>query len=165
DQFVASEPSFLWEPSVEHARIDPSNPEVMLPHLRCAAAELAFGGSGANDIWSGLSREDLQAGLEYLAEHGGLLRHDFDGAPGSDAVFVTPAGVNPSEHVELRGSIEENFSVLDDCSGNVLAQVDFEDAPLYLHVGAIYPVEGRFYEVRQLDWEARKAYVRAVHAE
>jgi DEAD/DEAH box helicase domain-containing protein len=45
-----------------------------------------------------------------------------------------------------------------------LAQVDFEDGPLYLHPGAIYPIEGRPYEVRALDWDARKASVRPVAA-
>jgi DEAD/DEAH box helicase domain-containing protein len=30
-----------------------------------------------------------------------------------------------------------------------------------LHPGAIYPLEGAIYEVRRLDWDERKAYVRA----
>lgn len=167
DQFVASEPSFLWEPSVEHARIDPTNPEVVLPHLRCAAAELAFGGRAEAEAWPGMEPEDLRAGLEYLAEHGGLARHDLAvGHEGGTApVFVTPAGATPAHDVDLRGSIEENFAVVEASTGNILAEVDFEDAPLYLHVGAIYPIEGRFHEVRALDWDARKAYVRRVQAD
>jgi DEAD/DEAH box helicase domain-containing protein len=46
-----------------------------------------------------------------------------------------------------------------------LAEVDFEDAPLYVHPGAIYPIEGGTYEVLRLDWDARKAFVRRVQAD
>lgn len=179
DQFVASEPSFLWEPTVEHARIDPNNPEVLLPHLRCATSELGFGdvASLAKD-WPGLEAAELHAALTYLAEHGGVVRHVLD-APAIEAddpmaqhapaphseLFVGLAGSSPAEEVDLRGTIEENFSVIEEPTGDILAEVDYEDAPLYVHVGAMYPIEGRFYEVRQLDWEARKAYVRLVRAD
>jgi len=165
DQFVATDPAFLWGPAVEHARIDPLNPEILLPHLRCAAAELAFSGDLAQASWPGLSEDDLRAGLDDLVEHGGLHRVAWDEVSGGATSYLVPAGDAPAEDVDLRGSLEENFSVLVEASGEVLAEVDFHDAPLYLHVGAIYPIEGLFYEVRQLDWDARKAYVRAVRAD
>jgi DEAD/DEAH box helicase domain-containing protein len=65
--------------------------------------------------------------------------------------------------------MEENFTVLEEApglasDGRLLAEVDFEDGPLYLHPGAIYPIEGETYEVVRLDWNERKAYVRAVQA-
>jgi DEAD/DEAH box helicase domain-containing protein len=158
DQFVAAQPSFLFGEPPEHARVDPDNPEVLLPHLRCAAFELAFGpGRGL----PGLAEDELHAGLDHLASVGGLYREE-----GEDGVVYAAAGAeSPAEHVDLRGSIEENFSVLDEATGDVLAQVDFEDAPLYLHPGAIYGVEGRTFEVRALDWEARKARVRRTNAD
>lgn len=176
DQFVASEPSFLWEPTVEHARIDPNNPEVLLPHLRCAAAELGFGDvTSLADAWTGLDATEVHAALSYLAEHGGVVRHildaptvetaDGDRGERTSELFVGVAGSSPAEEVDLRGTVEENFAVIDEPSGDILAEVDFEDAPLYLHVGAMYPIEGRFYEVRQLAWDARKAFVRRVQAD
>ena len=158
DQFVAADPSFLWGKPPEHARVDPDNPDVLLPHLRCAAFELAFGpGRGL----PGVPDEDLVAGLDYLAEQGGLYREV--GEDGS--IYAAAGGDSPAEQVDLRGSIEENFAVIDEPTGDVLAQVDFEDAPLYLHPGAIYGVEGRVHEVRVLDWEARKAFVRRTNAD
>ncbi len=159
DQFVGVQPSFLWGEPPEHARVDPDNPEVLLPHLRCAAFELAFSlpaeGEGAVGL-PGLEAGALRAGLDHLAEQGGLYREVVD-----DAVVYAAAGSeSPAERVDLRGTIEENFAVIEEATGDVLAQVDFEDAPLYLHPGAIYGVEGHTYEVRSLDWVARKAYVR-----
>ncbi len=156
DQFIAASPGFLFDAPVEQARVDPDNPEVLLPHLRCGAQELPI---AAGEGWPGLESDDVEMALGYLAEHGGL-HHE----PGPDGGrFVVLGGESPAEQVQIRGVMEENFSVLDP-AGDVLAQVDFEDGPLYLHPGAIYPIEGRPYEVRELDWDGRKASVRPVRA-
>lgn len=161
DQFVAADASFLWGKPPEHARVDPDNPDVLLPHLRCAAHEQAFVGSDLAKSWSGLPGEDLRDGLEYLVEHGALVR----AGEGDTAVYTAQGGEDPSSAVEIRGPIEENFTVIDQPTGDILAEVDFEDAPLYLHPGAIYTVEGRTHEVVDLQWEPRKAYVRHVDAD
>ncbi|MFV8754143.1 DEAD/DEAH box helicase [Nannocystaceae bacterium ST9] len=174
DQFVANDPEFLFAEPPEHARIDPCNPEILVPHLRCAAYELPFGlGSDEREAeqpwwssWGDLPRDDLAGALDYLAERGALLReHDDDGARRYYAIGSS----FPADAVDLRGSIEENFSVVEERPGaaehgKILAEVDFEDGPLYLHPGAIYPLEGRTFEVRKLDWEGRKAFVREVEA-
>ncbi len=161
DQFVAADASFLWGKPPEHARVDPDNPDVLLPHLRCAAHEQAFIGSDLDNAWAGLPGEDLRDGLEYLALHGALVR----AGEGDTAVYTAQGGEDPSAAVEIRGPIEENFTVIDQPTGDILAEVDFEDAPLYLHPGAIYTVEGRTHEVLDLQWEPRKAYVRRVDAD
>lgn len=178
DQFVAADPDFLFAEPPEHARVDPCNPEILVPHLRCAAYELPFAlarePSGADDAWwsswGDLPREDLVGALDYLAERRVLLRER--DAAGSERYYAIGSAF-PADAVDLRGSIEENFTVVEERPsergpsfehGKILAEVDFEDAPLYLHIGAIYPLEGRTYEVRRLDWDARKAFVREVEA-
>jgi DEAD/DEAH box helicase domain-containing protein len=169
DQFVAAAPDFLFAEPPEHARVDALNPEILVPHLRCAAYELpfAFGGdaAGTSDAggewwssWGGLSSSELAGALDYLAERGVLLRED--------KRYYAIGQAFPADSVDLRGTIEENFSVIEELPGRaehgrILAEVDFEDGPLYLHPGAIYPLEGEIYEVRRLDWDERKAYVRA----
>jgi DEAD/DEAH box helicase domain-containing protein len=158
DQCVAADVELLFGQPPEHARIDPDNPEVVLPHLRCAAHELPFSSSSRV---AGLSPEDVAAGLDYLAERG-VLHREVDEA--GEPHWVGVGAASPAEQVELRGPIEENFSVVDP-AGDVLAEVAFEDAPLYLHPGAIHAVEAQTYEVRSLDWEGRKAYVRRVVAD
>lgn len=161
DQFVAADASFLWGKPPEHARVDPDNPDVLLPHLRCAAHEQAFVGGQLEGAWPGLGAEDLRDGLEYLVDNGALVR----AGEGQSAVYTAHGGDDPSAAVEIRGPIEENFAVIDQTSGDILAEVDFEDAPLYLHPGAIYTVEGRTHEVLDLQWDARKAFVRRVDAD
>ncbi len=154
DQFVAGSPGFLFEQSPEHARVDPDNPEVVLPHLRCAVHELPM---ADGQTLAGLTEADTAAALAYLADGGSLWR---DVGEDGQTLYTSP-DADPAQRVDLRGSIEENFTVLDP-RGEVLAEVDFEDAPLYLHPGAIYAIEGRTHEVLDLDWDARKARVRAV---
>ncbi|EDM74180.1 DEAD/DEAH box helicase-like protein [Plesiocystis pacifica SIR-1] len=180
DQFIAADPEFLFAEPPEHARVDPLNPEILVPHLRCAAYELPFGfpldeavadrsgeGEGAEDpswwrSWGDLPELDLASALTYLSDHGALLREvDEAGCPR----FYAIGSAFPADGVDLRGSIEENFAVIEERPGTaehgrILAEVDFEDGPLYLHPGAIYPLEGAIYEVRRLDWDERKAYVR-----
>ena len=181
DQFVAAAPEFLFAEPPEHARLDALNPEILVPHLRCAAYELPFGFQGQDSeldseldsgqaqheqpwwsSWGGLETQELAGALDYLGERGALLREqEADGG----VRFYAIGSAFPADAVDLRGSLEENFTVVEDLPGRaehgrILAEVDFEDGPLYLHPGAIYPLEGKTYEVRRLDWDERKAYVR-----
>ena len=42
DQFLAREPSYVLDARAEEARIDPSNTEILIQHLKCAAFEAPF---------------------------------------------------------------------------------------------------------------------------
>ena len=57
----------------------------------------------------------------------------------------------------------DNFVVVD-CTGEprIIAETDFTSALTMLHPKAIYMVEGKLFQVDRLDFEGRKAYVRAV---
>ncbi|HEY8377532.1 MAG TPA: DEAD/DEAH box helicase [Nannocystis sp.] len=170
DQFIANTPGFLFDEPPEHAQVDPDNPEILLPHLRCAAYELPLvvpaSPEAGGEVYPGIAGDDLAPALDYLAEQGAL--HAERGADGSRR-YYTIGDAFPADRVDLRGALEENFTVLEVApglasDGRILAEVDFEDGPLYLHPGAIYSVEGTTYEVLRLDWQARKAYVREVKA-
>ncbi len=157
DQFIAADPSFLFDRPAEHAAVDPDNPDVLLPHLRCAAQELPL---RAGEAIGSLEAADVEAAADHLAEGGALLRERDD----AGVVWLSVQAESAAEQVDLRGPIEENFTVVDE-SGEILAEVAYDDGPLYLHPGAIHAIEGRTYEVRALDWDGRKATVRAVAAD
>ncbi len=163
DQCIAADPGFLFDEPPEHARVDPDNPELLIPHLRCAAYELPL---TAEEGLAGIAPEELAPVLEDLATSGVLHREvDDEGR----RRFFSIGDPFPADKVDLRSSMEENFTVLElapgmSTDGRLLAEVDFEDGPLYLHPGAIYPIEGQTYEVVRLDWNERKAYVRDVQA-
>ncbi len=167
DQRVAECPELLFDGPIERAMIDADNPEILIPHLRCAAFELPLRadesfGAPSNDCGDH-GEHGLEPVLVHLEQRGVLARVD---AP-SGSTWHSIGTPFPAEDVDLRGTLEENFQVIERCEGRledgrVLAEVDFEDAPMYLHVGAIYPMEGRNYEVLALDWDARKATVAKV---
>ena len=48
DQFLAREPEYLLRAGAEEARIDPSNVEILVQHLKCAAFEAPFVRSSAS---------------------------------------------------------------------------------------------------------------------
>jgi DEAD/DEAH box helicase domain-containing protein len=162
DQFLAGDPNFVFDRQVEHARIDPDNPEVLIPHLRCAAFELPF---RSDEDYPGLSGEETVASLRYL-ENCSVLNFEPDAvheSASSNGVWRFLGSDLPAHQVEIRGTLEQNFSVVlvdGPRRGEVIAEVDFEDAPVYLHPGAIYAIEGQTHEVVSLQWQERKAYVR-----
>lgn len=163
DQFVASHPEFLHEGSIESARIDPDNPDILIPHLRCAAHELQL---QQEQGYPGIAKVDYQEALATLEQ--AEILHREEARDGSVQYFAL-GDPSPADNVEIRGPLEENFCVVvatpnGGQEGEILAEVDFHDAPMYLHVGAIYPVEGVTYEVRRLDWDARKAFVQPVQS-
>src|SRR5262249_25494625 len=151
DQYVCADPEYLFGASIEHARVDPDNLAVLVPHVKCAAFELPFAdGEGFGPLAAYETREVLAS----LARRG--LRHEEAGR------FHWIADAYPAQAVALRGPSEENFTVVDARDGAVLAEVDHHDAARQLHPNAIYALEGLLHQVERLDWEAHKAYVRPV---
>ena len=152
DQFVAADPGYLFGQAPEHARANPDNPSVLVPHLKCAAAELPF---AAGEAYGSCDARATAEVLDCLAEAGLLHR----GARGGHHYTGQP---HPSAEVHLRGHLDENFLVVRQPDGAVVAEVDYQDAPQVLHDKAIYQLEGGQYEVLHLDHERRKAFVAAV---
>ncbi len=155
DQYVAADPEYLFGEPPEHGRVDPDNLAVLVPHAKCAAFELPF---APDESFGRLSPAETTEVLRVLARRGLLHEDKREGGGG----FHWIADAYPAQGVPLRGFSDENFAVVDHKSGQVLAEVDYDDAAAQLHVNAIYPLEGRLFQVDRLDWDAHKAFVRAV---
>jgi DEAD/DEAH box helicase domain-containing protein len=151
DQYVCADPDYLFGASPEHARVDPDNLAVLVPHVKCAAFELPF---AEGERFGPLDADETRDVLSYLAQRG-LLHAD-------GGRFHWIADAYPAQGVPLRGLREENFVVVDVRDAAVLAEVDYRDAARQLHPNAIYALEGALHQVERLDWDAHKAYVRAV---
>jgi DEAD/DEAH box helicase domain-containing protein len=150
DQYLADHPSYLFGRSPESPAINPENRYVLMDHLRCAAFELPFRDGETFHV------PTTQEILEHLTQEG-LLRHT-----GGRYYWVSDA--YPAHDVSLRAGPGENFVVLERVSGGtrVLGEVDRPSAPTRIHEQAIYLHAGRTYQVEELDYENRKAFVRAV---
>ncbi|HVC18589.1 MAG TPA: DEAD/DEAH box helicase [Vicinamibacterales bacterium] len=160
DQFVVQHPSYFFDASPERALIDPDNLHVLVDHIKCAAFELPFRTTDR------FGRHDLQEILAILAEEGLVHRSvpagDLDAAETGGSWHWTSESY-PADAVSLRSVSSDNFVVVDTTQEpRVIGETDFTSALSTLHPKAIYLVEGRLFQVEQLDFEGRKAYVREI---
>ena len=152
DQFVIRNPSYFFDASPEHALINPDNLHILLDHVKCAAFELPFADSER------FGAEDVQEILSVLGEEGFV--HNADGQ------WNWTSESYPADAVSLRSVSSDNFVVIDTTDGErVIGETDFTSGPSTLHEKAIYIVEAQLYQVERLDFDGRKAYVRAVECD
>ncbi|CAN5450873.1 ATP-dependent helicase MrfA [soil metagenome] len=154
DRFVASHPEYLFDSSPEEARLDPENVHVLLAHLRAATFELPF---APGEAFGPAAADDL---LAFLAEDGHVRQAD-------DGRWYWASENFPASEVSLRVAAPENVLIVDTGATRprVIGEVDLFAARTLVHENAIYLHESRQFHVDRLDWEERKAYVRAVDAD
>jgi DEAD/DEAH box helicase domain-containing protein len=152
DQFIIRNPAYFFDASPEHALINPDNLHILLDHVKCAAFELPFTDT---EIFGG---ENVQEILAVLAEEG-FVHH-------ADEQWNWTSESYPADAVSLRSVSSDNFVVINTTEGErVIGETDFTSGPATLHEKAIYIVEAQLFQVERLDFDGRKAYVRAVECD
>ncbi len=149
NQFLCSEPRYITDRTPESGVIDPDNLIIKTNHLKCAAFELPFD----EDEYA----EDVSTGkiLDYLAGEN-VVRN-------SGGRYHWSSEIYPAQQVSLRSASPENFVILNESNhAEVIGEVDYFSAPMFLHPEAIYLHRAQQYQVTNLDWEGRKAYVKEV---
>ena len=151
DQFIIQNPDYFFAKNPEEARVDPENLLIAVEHLKCAAYELNL---QVGESFAGLSAEETQDALEFLAAETGMIQQRGGRWIWNDRTY-------PASEVSLRNIPEENFVVVDESDGDadVIAEVDFESAHKELYPNAVYQVAGEPYRVERLDYDQRRAYV------
>jgi DEAD/DEAH box helicase domain-containing protein len=186
DQFIVRNPSYFFDASPERALIDPDNLHILVDHVKCAAFELPFtateqfGRQPSTDARGAVSfveRHDVQAVLGILAEQGLVhfavrtgLEGPSDSAQGKqderEGHWTWTSESYPADAVSLRSVTSDNFVVVDTTAEpRVIGETDFTSGPSTLHPKAIYLVEGQVFQVERLDFEGRKAFVRATESD
>lgn len=149
DQFIVRHPDYFFGNTPEHAYIQPDNLEILINHLKCAAFELPI---SPDEKFGDVDLPDL---CVRLAEAGYLHR------AGSHYHWTHEA--YPADTISMRSISSDNFIVIDITGGpNVIGEVDFPSALVFLHEKAIYIHGGQQYHVEHLDFKERKAYVKRV---
>jgi DEAD/DEAH box helicase domain-containing protein len=165
DQYLARVPEYVLGAAAEEARIDPSNLEILVQHLKCAAFEAPFeltaaGPRPANpapasgESYLGLDAESTRQALDYLSSHG--LVHQAGGR------YHWSGDPFPANHVSLRSIGWDNFVIIDLASNQSIGELDWRAAHTMLHEQAIYQQDAEQYQVERLDYENHKAFVRKV---
>jgi DEAD/DEAH box helicase domain-containing protein len=151
DQFLASQPDYFFGASPEQARINADNLYILVNHIKCAAFELPFKREET------FGKEDTREILEYL-EANGVLHQAGDR-------YHWQADSFPAESLSLRSATSENYVIIDITETSkpvVIGEVDRPSAPMLIHPEAIYFHGGEPYQVKELDTEGMRCYVKRV---
>lgn len=147
NQYVAYNPDYFFGAPAEEGIVDPNNFVILTSHLKCAAFELPF---HRDENYGVDTTTEI---LDYLSDKG-ILHFSENRYHWSSEIF-------PANEVSLRSASPDNFVILNTSDNNrVIGEVDFFSASELLHPEAIYIHLGRQFQVRELDWEGRKAYVK-----
>src|ERR671923_1876997 len=146
DQYLVQHPEDLFDRPAEAAVIDPTNPYVLEPHLRCAARELPIADEDLAYFGAGAS-----AALERMGERGELARR-------RDA-WHDAGRESPHRQVDVRAGAGAVYAIVNAQSGEVIGTTDEHRAFATLHPGAVYLHMGEQYVVRELDLSRRVAAV------
>jgi DEAD/DEAH box helicase domain-containing protein len=143
DQYLVGHPAELFARPAEDAIVDPGNPYVLGPHLRCATQEDPLDRETAEE-WFGtgataLIEADAESGV--LRERGGRF-------------FWTGRG-RAAADVSLRSTGGRPLRIVDTATGALVGDVDEARAYRQTHPGAIYLHQGQAYEITDLDRDRR----------
>jgi DEAD/DEAH box helicase domain-containing protein len=149
DQFMVRHPDYFFGNTPEHAFIQPDNLEILINHLKCAAFELPIAPSekfGEVDV-ADLCARLAEAGYLHLAGDNYHWTHE----------------AYPADTISLRSVTSDNFVIIDITGApNVIGEIDFPSALVFVHEKAIYIHGGQQYHVEHMDFKERKAYVKQV---
>jgi len=149
DQYIVNNPEYFFEQPAESALINPNNLMILLSHIKCAAFELPF---EEGELFGVETTEEI---LHYLEENN-VLR--FKGGK-----WYWSAERYPAEDISLRSASSDDFAVIDRTKTGkprVIGRVDYFSVPTTIHEDAIYIHEGKQYQVKELDYDGKKAYVK-----
>jgi len=145
-QFLMQHPGYFFKRTPEAGIIDPDNLIIHSNHIKCAAFELP--------VWMGekIGPEPVDDILEYFEEKH-IVRKASD-------KFYWSSDVYPANEISLRSASPENFVILNRSNNDrVIGEIDYFAAPEFLHPEAIYIHGAETYQVKELDWDGRRAYV------
>jgi len=153
DQYIINNPDYFFGKSPENGLINPDNLVILYNHMKCAAFELPFEEGEKYGV------ETTQQVLSYM-EEAKLVRHVGNRWHWMSDVF-------PANEISLRSASNENFIIIDisDPKPVVIGEMDRFSAPMLLHEEAIYMHESVQYQVEELDFDDKKAYVRRVNVD
>jgi DEAD/DEAH box helicase domain-containing protein len=147
DQYLVEHADDLFGKSPEAAVVDPTNPYVLDPHLRCAAREFPLDEQETKRFFGDTAVDGLRRlAAEGLVKQRGDRWHDV----GSSA---------PHREIDIRAGGGHVFRIVREDTGELVGTADEHRAFGTLHPGAVYLHQGEQFLVRQLDLTARVALV------
>ena len=149
EQYLARHPDILFRRGMEHARISPTNPKILDPHLVCATVEAPLGSiPGDMELFGG--QDVFRDAIMRLTDERLVVARE--NRLGSARWHAHPnAGTHPAGGVHLRSTSGELYTLVDDMTGRILETISEEHAFSNAHEGAVYLHRGEEFVVAELD--------------
>jgi DEAD/DEAH box helicase domain-containing protein len=146
DQYLVEQPDYFFGKNPETANMDANNLPILMSHIKCAAFELPFTSQ------ENFGTESTRQLLEYLRDER-VLRE-------TDGKYYWMQEVYPADEISLRSANPNNVVIVNKSDGShIIGEVDQFSAPMLVHKDAVYIHESRQYQVDELDWDGKKAFV------
>jgi len=159
DQYFMRHPESFLERSPENAIIESENPYILTKHLICAAYELPLGREDAAIFTNGGGDSEIDeeqfGGLHSVLGDADRLRS------GTDGKWYYVERDFPAKRVKLRTVGEENFTIYELNSNQIVGELDYIAALMSLYEGAVYIHRSETAVVEELDVENQIARIRA----
>jgi DEAD/DEAH box helicase domain-containing protein len=146
DQYLVHHPQAFFGKPQENALISPSNPQILKPHLLCAAFEQPL--TRLDEPLFGETMGPLLAELERDRLLGTRYGRWF---PATGVSY-------PAELVNIRSSSADDYQIVEEGTGALLETVDGAVAFSQVHAGAVYLHQGESYTISDLDIPGRTAW-------
>ncbi|KDR81414.1 hypothetical protein GALMADRAFT_89308 [Galerina marginata CBS 339.88] len=149
DQHFVSNPSELFEDSLEDLIIDMDNEIILEAHLQCAGYEMPL--TADDEKWFGPCTMDICRQR---------LRKDDDGWYHTHPKFLP----FPSRYVSIRGAQEETYMVVEVKQNDIqrsykLEDIEFSRALFELYEGGVFMHQGETYIIKEVSHDAKVAKV------
>ncbi|MFN3604056.1 MAG: DEAD/DEAH box helicase [Leptonema sp. (in: bacteria)] len=151
DQYIIKKPEFIFKNNPESVRINPNNLWIVADHLKCSIAEKYF---LETDKFGNFPNPNKI--LEDFLKNGLVTKK-------GDTYYWS--GTNVHNNISLRMGPKRNFVIVDvdkPEKENIIGEMDYYSAPLFLHPHAIYLHQTETYFVEELLWEEQIAKVRKI---
>ena len=146
DQYLMNHPDHFFGSNFEHALTNWENPNILKPHLLCAAWE-----SPLVEADSQFFGDVLKHAITELETEGKLRRVD-------SRWYLSPRVAQPAPEINIRSSSGEVYAVLDASQGYALLEtVEASVAFFQIHPGAVYLHQGESYVIQELDLQRKLA--------
>lgn len=152
DQYIMSNPDYIFDGSPEEVRVHPNNPLILTNQIKCSAFELPF---RDGERFGNVPAPDVEEILCYLGREARILTE-------RGGVHYWMAPFYPAEGVSLDATDLDIFVVHDVEKGHAIGTVDRPSAPFLCHEGAIFGVQGETFQIEKLDYDGRTAHARRV---
>lgn len=159
DQYYLTHPDILLSKPYEAALVDTTNPNILEPHLGCAAYELPLDEAEVDSIFG----NGASSVAEKLVAAGDLALRKQRGSEVGRLHWKRREP--PGRSLDIRSLGGGTYTIVDETTGAVLGTVDAARAFHQVHPGAVYLHQGDNFEVTALHLDTQVAQVVAARGD